>query len=135
MARTQGNKIGIFNFTNWPEQVVLPALSERSASVVDDFVKLLDPASNARVVGLEVAPDVITLVRKKRKPRVEEKFFVAFDLFGSRTTEKSVALVCVDPLYRAYLREIVEAASGRTEFSTSVRSLIAGKVFTTSIGI
>ncbi|MBY5444501.1 hypothetical protein HFO93_13595 [Rhizobium leguminosarum] len=135
MARPKTKKIGIFKFTNWPGEAAQPTLSEHSAFVVDHFVRLLEPASNARVVGLEVAADVITLVRRKRKPLVDERFVVAFDLHGSRTTEKSVALVCSDPTYRDYLREMVEAASGHTGFNTSVRSLIAGKVFTTSIGI
>jgi len=132
MARKQ---LGIFNFTNWPEKVVQPPLSDHSESVVDDFVKMLDPKSSARVVGLEVASDAITVVRRKRKLRVDEQFYVAFDLYGSKTIEKSVALVCAQHNYRAYLREMVDAASGREGFSTSVRSLIAGTVFTTTIGV
>ncbi len=135
MARTKSKKVGIFNFTNWPEKVVRPSLGEHSASVVDDFVKLLDFNSNARVVGLEVTRDSITLVRRKRKARVDEKFVVAFDLHGSRTTEKSVALVFSDATFREYMREMVEAASGHDGFNTSVKSLIAGRVYTTSIGL
>jgi len=135
MADTKSKKVGIFNFTNWPGNTDATTLSERSASVVDDFVCLLDPASSARVVGLEVTPEGITLLRRKRKPRVDEKFVLSFDLYGSRTIEKSVALVFADPAYRDYLREMVDAASGRIGFNTSGRKLIEGRVFTTTIGI
>lgn len=135
MADTKSKNVGIFNFTNWPGKADAPILSERSSSVVDDFVSLLNPASNARVVGLEVTPEVVTVLRRKRKPRVDEKFLVSFDLYGSRTIEKSVASVFADPAYRDYLREMVDAASGLNGFNTSVSSLIAGRVFTTTIGI
>jgi len=135
MARAQDKRVGIFNFKNWPDKVTRPSLGDHSERVVDDFVKLLDINSNARVVGLEVGRDVITLVRRKRKARVDEKFVVTFDLYGSRTAEKTVALVLSDPMFREYLREMVEAASGREGFHTSGRSLIAGKVYTTTIGL
>jgi len=135
MARTTGKRVGLFNFTNWPEKAARPSFTEHSALVVDEFVRSLDPSSTARVVGLEVESGSITLVRRKRKLRVDEKFAVSFDLYGSTTREKAVAKACSDPLCREYLREMVEAASGNAAFNTSRRSLIAGMVFTTSIGI
>ncbi len=135
MARTTREKFGVFQFTNWPDKVTRPSFGDHSASVVDAFVASLDPDSNARVVSLEVSCDTIALVRRKRKPRVDESYVVAFDLYGTVTREKTVALVCADPMFREYLREIVEAASGNTAFNTAARSLIAGKVFTTTKGL
>ncbi|MGO8092880.1 hypothetical protein [Rhizobium leguminosarum] len=135
MTSKKSKKVGIFNFKNWPEKIAQPTLGGHSASVVDDFIMSLDPGSNKRVVCLEVAPDAITLVRTKRKPRVDQQFLVAFDLYGSRTTEKSVASVCSELSYRDYLREMVEAATGRQEFNaSSAGGLIAGRVFATGLG-
>jgi len=135
MARTTDIKVGVFNFTNWPDKVIPPSFGDHSASVVDAFVESLDPESNARVVSLEVSGDTIAMVRRKRKPRVDETYVVAFDLYGTVTREKTVASVCAEPTFREYLREIVEAASGNTAFNTAAKSLIAGKVFATTKGL
>lgn len=127
--------MGIFNFTNWPDKVTRPSFGDHSASVVDAFVASLDAGSEARVVSLEVSRDRIALVRRKREPRVDETYVVAFDLYGTVTREKTVALVFTNPTFREYLQEIVEAASGNAAFNTASRSLIAGKVFTTIKGL
>lgn len=136
MTRAKSNKIGSFNFVNWPEKAARLPLSDHSASVVDNFISTLTTGSAARAVSLEVSSDSITLVRRKRKARVAEPFIVNFDVFSSCATEHLLASVLSKDWNRELLREIVEAASGRLEFDAKFAGkMIANAVFTAGIGL
>lgn len=135
MARARGKETIVFRFVNWPEKEVPKALSERSAEVVDGFIASLDQDSTARVASLEIEADGITLVRRKRAARVEGRFAVVLNVAGSKTTEKDLRKTLCDKTYREYLRQMVDAASGASEFDTGFAArMIANAAFTRSIG-